>query len=75
MLIFFESLINSKDTHIFFKKNMEVVLTFMTSRYVIQPSKILKKTFSINNFRPFSSFRMMSVFFSFEIHKPDYNTH
>ena len=44
MIIFFESQINSKETHNF-KKVIEVVLTLMTSRYVSQPSKIVKINF------------------------------
>ena len=45
MIIFFKSQINSKETHNFKKKNTEGVFTLMTSRYVIQPSKIVKINF------------------------------
>ena len=44
MLLFFESQINSKETHNL-KKIIEVVFTLMTSRYVIQPSKIVNINF------------------------------
>ena len=44
MIIYFESQINLKETHNL-KKIIEVVLTLMTSRYVIQPSKIVKINF------------------------------
>ena len=44
MIISFESQINSKETHNF-RKIIDVVLTLMTSRYVIQTSQIVKKNF------------------------------
>ena len=45
MIIFFESHIYFKETHNF-KKTIDVVLALlMTSRYVIQPSKIVKINF------------------------------
>ena len=44
MITFFESQTNSKETHNL-KKIIEVVLTLMMSRYVIQLSKIVKINF------------------------------
>ena len=44
MIIFFECQNNFKEAHNF-KKIIEVVLTLVTSRYVIQPSKIVKINF------------------------------
>ena len=45
-LIFFKSKINLKETHTF-TEIIEVILTLMTSRYVIKPSKIVKINFFI----------------------------
>ena len=44
MIIFFESHIDFEETHNL-KKIIDVVLALMTSRYVIQPSKIVKINF------------------------------
>ena len=65
MIIFFVSQINSKETHNF-KKIIEVVLTLMMSRYVIQSSKIVKI-----NFFHIDSWAGYSLFYQiFSIIKP-----